>query len=264
MGVFSFSIFVNRRLLLKLKLPVPAGFRARFMNLPQISMDNKGDHRTKQVENGYRGALIVLEGCDRSGKTTQCNLLEKNLTADGSSVRLMKFPDRTTVIGQMINDYLSCKKDVEDHAVHLLFSANRWERVPMMLELLKQGTTLIVDRYAYSGVAFTSAKQGFNIDWCRQPDIGLPRPDTVLYLTLTSEAAAKRGGFGEERYEQTDFQKSVANKFEILKDADWQVIDADKSIDDLHRELKNICLKTINQVGNKPIHKLWIEGEYSL
>lgn len=37
--------------------------------------------------------------------------------------------DRTTAIGQMINGYLSNKQDIEDHAVHLLFSANRWELV---------------------------------------------------------------------------------------------------------------------------------------
>jgi dTMP kinase len=65
--------------------------------------------------------------------------------------------------------------------------------------------------------------QGFKIDWCKQPDIGLPRPDAVLYLTLSSEVAAKRGGFGIERYEQTDFQKKVASNFELLKDESWQV-----------------------------------------
>lgn len=35
--------------------------------------------------------------------------------------------DRTTPIGQMINSYLSGRSDQEDHVIHLLFSANRWE-----------------------------------------------------------------------------------------------------------------------------------------
>lgn len=35
--------------------------------------------------------------------------------------------DRTTPIGQMINNYLQSKSDLEDHVIHLLFSANRWE-----------------------------------------------------------------------------------------------------------------------------------------
>ncbi|KAL4220118.1 hypothetical protein ACF0H5_020529 [Mactra antiquata] len=219
-------------------------------------------HVDKRNMTRKRGALIVFEGCDRSGKTTQCNLLAKNLTDKGENVELMKFPDRTTVIGKMINDYLSCKKDVEDHSVHLLFSANRWESVPKMLELLYNGTTLIIDRYAYSGVAFTGAKPDFEIDWCKQPDVGLPRPDKVIYLTLSSEAAAKRGGFGEERYEKTEFQNRVAKNFELLKDDDWVTVDADKSVDDLQMELLNICRKTIDESVNKSIYKLWTDEKY--
>ena len=37
--------------------------------------------------------------------------------------------DRTTPIGQMINSYLSGQSEAEDHVIHLLFSANRWEAV---------------------------------------------------------------------------------------------------------------------------------------
>lgn len=210
-----------------------------------------------------RGALIVFEGCDRSGKSTQCNLLLKSLEEKGHSVKLLKFPDRTTVIGKMIDDYLSCKKEVDDHAVHLLFSANRWENVQMMKDLLFSGTTVLVDRYAYSGVAFTAAKQGFDIEWCKCSDMGLPRPDAVLYLTLSSEAAAKRGGFGVERYEQTDFQKKVAANFDKLKDEDWRVIDADKSVEDLHRELENICLSQISDSVSKKLRTLWTDIEIS-
>ena len=61
-------------------------------------------------------------------------------------------------------------------------------------------------RYAYSGVAFSAAKDGLSLDWCRQPDRGLPRPDVVYFLDVSPEEAAKRGGFGEERYEKAEFQ----------------------------------------------------------
>lgn len=235
-------------------------------NLPHFSnftkVESESQRFVSKMTDSGRGALIVLEGCDRSGKTTQCNRLFDNLMEEAAQVKLLKFPDRTTVIGQMINDYLACKKEVEDHAVHLLFSANRWERVPMMLDLLHSGTTLIVDRYAFSGVAFTAAKEEFDINWCKQPDIGLPCPDKVLYLTLSSEAAAKRGGFGDERYEQTDFQKKVAENFDLLKDDSWQVIDADRSVDDLQRELLDICKKTMQKARHTSIHKLWTEGKF--
>lgn len=50
-----------------------------------------------------RGALIVVEGIDKSGKSTQCELLVNNLNKkEQNSAKLMKFPDRTTVIGKTI------------------------------------------------------------------------------------------------------------------------------------------------------------------
>ena len=65
--------------------------------------------------------------------------------------------------------------------------------------------------------------QGFDLEWCKQPDIGLPRPDAVLYLTLSSEAAGKRGGFGQERYETTEFQSKVDKNFQQIQDNSWKV-----------------------------------------
>ena len=41
--------------------------------------------------------------------------------------RLMNGIDRTTTIGQMIDGYLKSNVEMEDHVIHLLFSANRWE-----------------------------------------------------------------------------------------------------------------------------------------
>jgi dTMP kinase len=45
-----------------------------------------------------------------------------------------------------------------DEAIHLLFAANRWEMKEQILKDLKEGTTLICDRYAFSGVAYSAAK----------------------------------------------------------------------------------------------------------
>lgn len=42
--------------------------------------------------------------------------------------------------------------------IHLLFSANRWERAKNIIKTLEAGVTVIVDRYCYSGVAFSAAK----------------------------------------------------------------------------------------------------------
>ncbi|PHH76763.1 hypothetical protein CDD82_3856 [Ophiocordyceps australis] len=82
---------------------------------------------TTDTTKEQRGAFIVLEGLDRSGKTTQAKKLEERMVASGMRVVAMQFPDRTTVIGKMIDDYLKSNVEMEDHVIHLLFSANRWE-----------------------------------------------------------------------------------------------------------------------------------------
>jgi dTMP kinase len=51
-------------------------------------------------------------------------------------------------------------------------------------ETLAKGVTVVMDRYAFSGVAFSSAKQGMDLQWCMQPDAGLPAPDILLHLEL--------------------------------------------------------------------------------
>ena len=105
-----------------------------------------------------RGVFIVFEGCDRSGKTTQVIKLVERLNKSGQAAVMRRFPDRTTSIGSVINSYLGCKKELEDHVVHLLFSANRWEVERDIVDTLMAGTHVFIDRYAYSGVAFSAAK----------------------------------------------------------------------------------------------------------
>eukprot|EP00048_Salpingoeca_helianthica_P021564 m.13076 g.13076 ORF g.13076 m.13076 type:complete len:211 (+) comp6121_c0_seq1:27-659(+) len=162
-----------------------------------------------------RGLLIVFEGTDRCGKSTQCRRLVQNLTDAKIPAELWRFPDRTTRVGGLINEYLTCKSELDDHTAHLLFSANRWEKKEEMLQKLRAGVTLVLDRYAFSGVAFTAAK-GLSIDWCRTPDAGLPAPDLLLHFVLPVAEAQQRGGYGEERYEKAEFQARVQDKFKEL------------------------------------------------
>lgn len=61
-----------------------------------------------------------------------------------------------------------------------------------------------------------------------KPDVGLPKPDLVMFLQLSPAEAALRGQFGVERYETRVFQNAVQQKFELLmKDSsvNWQVQD---------------------------------------
>ncbi|XP_024420047.1 thymidylate kinase [Desmodus rotundus] len=209
---------------------------------------------------GRRGALIVLEGMDRAGKSTQSGKLVEALCADGHRAELLRFPERSTEIGKLLNSYLKKKSEVEDHAVHLLFSANRWEQVPLMKEKLSQGVTLIVDRYAFSGVAFTSAKEHFCLHWCKQPDMGLPKPDLVMFLQLQLEEAVKRGEFGCERYENRDFQERVLQRFHQLmgdRTLNWKMVNASRSIEDVHKEIRMLSEEAIQATAQKPLEELW-------
>ncbi|MCO5610727.1 hypothetical protein L7F22_064968 [Adiantum nelumboides] len=204
-----------------------------------------------------RGALIVLEGLDRSGKSSQCASLVSFLSKQGVPAEAWRFPDRTTAIGSMISSYLASSAELDDRTVHLLFSANRWEKRSAMEAKLKEGTTLVVDRYSYSGVAFSSAK-GLDLNWCKAPDEGLPAADLVLYLNIHPEIAAARGGYGGERYEKVDFQMEVVRYYKKLQDSTWQTIDATKSIDEVQEDIQKAALRTIAECGEgQELRCLW-------
>lgn len=142
-----------------------------------------------------RGAFLLLEGVDRCGKTTQCQRLLQRFVQAGITATAIRFPNRTTTVtGQLIDSYLQQTSDLDDRAIHLLFSANRWESADSIVQQLQAGTTIVCDRYAYSGVAFSAAKPGMDFEWCRGPDVGLPAPDVVIFLDMSPEQAEERGG----------------------------------------------------------------------
>nr|XP_043634131.1 thymidylate kinase isoform X2 [Erigeron canadensis] len=205
-----------------------------------------------------RGALIVLEGLDRSGKTSQSSKLLSYLEGLGYPVESWRFPDRETAVGKMISSYLTNQSQLDDRTIHLLFSANRWEKRSLMEAKLKSGTSLIVDRYSYSGVAFSSAK-GLDIDWCKAPEMGLLAPDLVVYLDILPEKAAERGGYGGERYEQLEFQKNVAQYYKMLSDASWKTVNACLPMEDIEKQLKEMVLDCVMSCQKgKPVSQLWL------
>lgn len=203
-----------------------------------------------------RGQLILIEGLDRSGKSTQASILASKFT----SSQLIKFPDRSTPIGKLINEYLTNKSfSLNDQSAHLLFLANRWELNQQIQELLNKGYFVILDRYIYSGIAYTLAKNEINdesislgknskqlgdVDWLLAPDKGLPKPDLTLFLTLDLEEISKRKGWGDERYELQQFQAKVKDCFlQVLdtKDPSICIVDVgEKNIDQVSKQLWDI------------------------
>ncbi|KAK2794730.1 Thymidylate kinase [Onygenales sp. PD_12] len=214
-------------------------------------------------KNGPRGALIVIEGLDRAGKSTQCERLLETLQEKKHEVKYRRFPDRTTEIGKMINAYLVGNTQVDDHAIHLLFSANRWEVAAEIEQDISNGITVIIDRYSYSGVVYSAAKHNpsLSLDWAWQPEIGLPRPDIWLFLNISAEEAAKRGGYGLERYENDTHQSRVRQLYQALIERESPeavcVVDAGRSEAEVEQDILVAVMKSVDNVESiGPLRKL--------
>lgn len=183
----------------------------------------------------------------------------------------MQHIDRDTHIGKLINEYLTNEDfQIPKESIHLLFSANRWEMKDIILEKLYKGVTVVMDRYYYSGIAYSSA-DGLDFDWCKSPDVGLPTPDLTLFLTFEKEKSVtdlqKRENYGEERYEKVDFQQKVKQQFgkfftsrmlDGFKDRDTgsqnEIIYVDdKSIEEVHQLIFKYIEKFIEMKNDNPI-----------
>ncbi|RWS16393.1 thymidylate kinase-like protein [Dinothrombium tinctorium] len=205
-----------------------------------------------------RGAVICVEGADKVGKSSLALKLSESLSKECFKVEYHKFPKRETLIGTLINGYLSGRNAFNDRAIHLLFSADRWDVSDQMEKQLQSGVTLILDRYAFSGVAYSAAKSTMSFEWCKAPDSGLVKPDLVLYLTASDSVISTRNGFGDEIYESLDFQSKVKAAYETLKDDTWKTIVSERNIDDTLVQVLPLVKETIEKVSSKPIEKLWI------
>jgi dTMP kinase len=204
-----------------------------------------------------RGAVIVIEGADRVGKSTRAAKLVESLCKSGERVQLLKFPDRETAIGSLISRFLQKESRLDDRAIHLLFSANRWEWFSKMKQAIESGTSLVIDRYAYSGVAYSAAKVGMDFEWCKQADRGLIKADKVLYITLPDEITRQRPGYGDEIYEQAEFQSRVKKCYDQLMDETWTVISGDVPPEQLDEVLLHHAQQIIHNVRTDPIKFLW-------
>ena len=195
-----------------------------------------------------RGILIALEGLDRTGKTTQTTVIKQYLESLSHPTEVIHFPARYTQFGQQIDLFLKQKKSFDNELLHLLFSINRWELKPTILEKLNKGTSIVLDRYSYSGVAYSFAK-GLDAEWCKSPDKGLPKPDLVIYLKPEKmEDVIGREGFGEEMFEKADFQRKVKEAYEnhIIEDS-WKIVNASQSVERVSYDIKKVIDEFIKE-----------------
>ena len=130
--------------------------------------------------------------------------------------------------------------------------------------MLKDGTTIVMDRYAYSGAAFTMAKklEGLDIKWCKAIEAGkLPAPDILFYMTLPISSTCTRPGFGEEKYEKHEMQESVRQAFEELMIGEkWTMINADRPQEEIAQEIFPIAMEAVKACREgRPFKRLWSE-----
>lgn len=107
---------------------------------------------------------------------------------------------------------------------------------------IEAGTTIIIDRYYYSGCVYSAAKDNptLSLEWAHHPEVGLPDPDLVFFLDISPEDQAARGGFGTEKYEVKQMQDRVRELFATMREKnheDFISIDAGQEADVVEKDI---------------------------
>jgi dTMP kinase len=173
----------------------------------------------------YPGTFIVIEGIDGCGSTTHSKRLAKALRADGIDARLTCEPTAGP-IGGLIRQVLQKRLFVPDSSgprafawstMALLFAADRLDHLDsMIVPALRDGATVISDRYDLSSLAYQSvtAPAGERvIPWLREVNACALRPDLTVVIDVSAETAAERRGArgsSEEMFESHDIQRQLA------------------------------------------------------
>src|SRR3989344_4131778 len=198
--------------------------------------------------------LIAFEGGEGSGKGTQIHLLQKYLKKRGFDVISIVEPGGTSA-GKAIRDILLHRSDLNLNGITeaFLFSASRAQQIREITQpALEEGQIVISDRSFYSTYAYQGYARGLDMKNLRELTkiaVGNIRPDAVILLDLPPEIGIARKNDQNEinrlDKEEMDFHKKVRKGFLELSANDpklWKVIDATKSIAEIHEEIKSILV----------------------
>ena len=153
--------------------------------------------------------LIVLEGLDGAGKSTQVKLLKEHLIGKGVNLRYLHFPRYDSPLyGELIGKYLrgdfGSIEQVHPQIVALLFALDRMDAAAEIKEWLAAGDCVLLDRYVYSNIAYQCSKIMMQPqfeenreqlakdlrDWIFDTEYnkyGIPKPDLNLFLNVPIE-----------------------------------------------------------------------------
>lgn len=188
-----------------------------------------------------RGKLIVFEGLDKTGKSTCIESLAAYLNADDIEHVIFKFPNSNSQTGGIIKSVGNGLTDLHPKAMHLIFSANRWEQLDNIKAYLDNGINVICDRYFYSGIAYSVGRYNLDLDWCCSTEEGLILPDIVFYFTASIDTMIQRG-FGSDAFESRESVNNINGVYLKMKSFDrWRIINGNKSVEDVvHQVLRSL------------------------
>ncbi len=213
--------------------------------------------------NRYRGKLIVVEGIDGSGKSTQIALLSQWLRAEGHAVAFSEWNSspivhETTRRGKKKEMFTPTTFSL----IHATDFADRTERY--ILPLIKAGAVVCADRYAYTAFARDVAR-GVGRKWVRNLYRFAIRPNLSFYFRVPLDVALGRilGGRDAIKYYEAGqdlalsrdveesfriFQGRILDEYEAMaKEMGFHIIDATQSIEDQQREMRAIVLRHLGR-----------------
>ena len=177
-----------------------------------------------------KGKLIVIDGTDGSGKTTQINLLMDKLKSDGFKVKTVHFPNYDNFFGGFIAHCLTEQYynfvNVHPKIVSALYAADRWESSKEIEKWINDGYIVVLDRYVSAnqihqgGKIKNAAKRAKFLTWLDEMEyevFKIPRPSITLYLSLPSYISEQ---FIKERNEKV--VRAYAGKKKDVHEIDLQ------------------------------------------
>ena len=151
------------------------------------------------------GKLIVIEGLDGSGKSTQIEILKNRLSALGKNIRQIKLPDYDNKSSTLVKMYLggefgSDPADVNIYAASLFYTVDRYANYKnVWSDDYLGGTLILADRYTTSNAVHQTVKLSKDkwdsyLDWLFETEyekVGIPKPDAVIFLDMDVDISQK-------------------------------------------------------------------------
>ena len=215
------------------------------------------------------GKLIVIEGLDGSGKSTQLELLEQNLKTRGIDCKAVSFPNYQSPSSTLVKMYLGGEfgknpNDVNAFAASVFYTVDRYASFKSDWgNYYNEGGTVVSGRYTTSNAVHQCSKlpeaewENF-LDWLYDFEynkIAIPKPDKVIFLDMPIEVSQKllskryAGDEAKKDIHESDtkyLEKCRKAALFTAKYSDWEIIPCSQNGE--ARTIKEIADDVLNQV----------------